>query len=493
MGNLKPIGSEKLQGMDKIRRMIEISNYNGHQSNTVNENESANFNRMLADGNRYEIVKEKTGYIIKKQLSEGVLEYTEPMKNRKYHSSYSQALRKLNLMAKELNSVNEHKEEISLFGEEKKFFLKKGTKEIDEQAAVPAPAPAPVPVPSPAPAPEEEPMPEPEMDMEEPEMDMEEPEEDNEEVTFKSIQKLTGKLAQKIRDLESKSEDEDEGMTGNDVKYVINSILSSLDLDKLEEDDVDEIMSRFEGEEEGMDTEEGDEDMDMGMEEPMPEEGMEEPTPEGEMAEMMNMGQAINKGVGMKYSDIMKNELPEMFDEDDDDGVLDYEDRAMGRMLDNMGDEWDSSFEDEYDVENDEDFGEIRADGSDDFGYSDEDEEEEDFNPRGARKKIHRMNDDHLSHGTFSEAKVDSILKKYFSVEDAEKQINENKKTTFLHLRETRSEIERLSENVRQERSAIKFLDENKKAELVGITNKKNLVFQLNNQEYKISTRGSVI
>jgi hypothetical protein len=482
MGSLKPIGSEKLQGMDKIRRMIEISNYNGHQSNPVNENESANFNRMLADGNRYEIVKEKTGYIIKKQLSEGVLEYTEPMKNRKYHSSYSQALRKLNLMAKELNSVNEHKEEISLFGEEKKFYLKKGTKEIDEQAAIPAPAPvpAPAPAPVPSPAPEEEPMPEPEMDMEEPEMDMEEPEDDGEEVTFKSIQKLTGKLAQKIRDLESKSEDEDEGMTGNDVKYVINSILSSLDLDKLEEDDVDEIMSRFEGEEEGMDTEEGDDDMDMGMEEPMPEEGMEEPAPEGEMAEMMNFGEKFEDLLGGAYASTLSKKLPgmdEMFDEGDDE--MDF-----SSMMDD---------DDEYDVENDEDFGELRADGSDDFGYSDEDEEEEDFNPRGARKKIHRMNDDHLSHGTFSEAKVDSILKKYFSVEDAEKQINENKKTTFLHLRETRSEIERLSENVRQERSAIKFLDENKKAELVGITNKKNLVFQLNNQEYKISTRGSVI
>ena len=218
----------------------------------------------------------------------------------------------------------------------------------------------------------------------------------------------------------------------------------------------------------------------MGMEEPMPEEGIEEPAPEGEMAEMMNLGQAINKGIGMKYSDTMKNKLPnmdEMFDEGDDE--IDF-----SSMMDD---------DDDYNPENDEDFGEIRADGSDDFGYSDEDEEEEDFNPRGARKKIHRMNDDHLSHGTFSEAKVDSILKKYFSVEDAEKQINENKKTTFLHLRETRSEIERLSENVRQERSAIKFLDENKKAELVGITNKKNLVFQLNNQEYKISTRGSVI
>lgn len=39
-------------------------------------------------------------------------------------------------------------------------------------------------------------------------------------------------------------------------------------------------------------------------------------------------------------------------DEDDEnDDVLDYEDRAMGRMLDNMGDDWDSSFEDEHDYD----------------------------------------------------------------------------------------------------------------------------------------------
>jgi hypothetical protein len=41
-----------------------------------------------------------------------------------------------------------------------------------------------------------------------------------------------------------------------------------------------------------------------------------------------------------------------MEDDEDFEGqndILDYEDRAMGRMLDNMGDEWDSSFEDEDD------------------------------------------------------------------------------------------------------------------------------------------------
>jgi hypothetical protein len=40
MGSLRPIGSEKLQGMDKIKRIIEISRYNEHIPNPVNENES---------------------------------------------------------------------------------------------------------------------------------------------------------------------------------------------------------------------------------------------------------------------------------------------------------------------------------------------------------------------------------------------------------------------------------------------------------------------
>ena len=44
----------------------------------------------------------------------------------------------------------------------------------------------------------------------------------------------------------------------------------------------------------------------------------------------------------------------DMEDEEDFEGqndMLDYEDRAMGRMLDGMGDDWDSSFEDEYDYD----------------------------------------------------------------------------------------------------------------------------------------------
>ena len=71
-----------------------------------------------------QIVKEKLGYIIKKTISESETDYIEPMKNRKYYNSYSQAFKKINLMAKEFNALYENEEGTSLFGEQKKYVLK---------------------------------------------------------------------------------------------------------------------------------------------------------------------------------------------------------------------------------------------------------------------------------------------------------------------------------------------------------------------------------
>jgi hypothetical protein len=88
------------------------------------------------------------------------------------------------------------------------------------------------------------------------EMDVEtDVEVDDEVPTFKSIQKLTGKLGQKLRAFSDVEE-----MTSENIKYVINSVLSALDLTKLDENDVEDIMTKFEGEEDGMDY-----DMDVAM------------------------------------------------------------------------------------------------------------------------------------------------------------------------------------------------------------------------------------
>ena len=266
MGDLKPIGSEKLQGQDKLKRIMEIARFNETIPTTINETAKTEFNRTLSDGNNYEIVRERQGYIIKKTISESETDYIEPMKNRKYYSSYSQALKRLNLVAGELNRVNENEEGTSMFGEQKRFTLK-----TPKPAPAPAPMEAAVPpmAPPPVPAPElpsspvggeemglemgaEEMGPEGDMEMDT-DVDMEMGGGDDEQVTFKTIQKLTGKLTQKIRTL-----DNEEGMTSEDIKYVINMVISSLDLNSLSEEDRDDIMDKLEGQEEDL----GGDDMD---------------------------------------------------------------------------------------------------------------------------------------------------------------------------------------------------------------------------------------
>jgi hypothetical protein len=270
MGDLKPLGSEKLTGQDKLKRIMEIARFNEVIPSNINETAKSEYSIPLADGNKYEIVKERQGYIIKKTISESETEYIEPMKNRKYYSSYSQAFKRLNLVAGELNRINENEEGTSLYGEQKKFVLKtpKPKEEplpVDEVPAVPPAVPAPALPPSPN---AEMPMGDDSMDLEmgaeemgpegdvevDAEMDIETPEMSGEEtVTFRTIQKLTGKLTQKIRTL-----DNQEGMTSEDVKYVINMVLSSLDLKSLSEEDKEDILAKFEEDSEDL----GGDDMD---------------------------------------------------------------------------------------------------------------------------------------------------------------------------------------------------------------------------------------
>jgi hypothetical protein len=58
------------------------------------------------------------------------------------------------------------------------------------------------------------------------------------------IQKFAGKLGQELRDQKQK-------MESDDIKYVLNMIISAVDLEKLEEDDLDDIAKKFEPKEEG--------------------------------------------------------------------------------------------------------------------------------------------------------------------------------------------------------------------------------------------------
>lgn len=438
MADLKPIGSEKLTGQDKIKRIMEIARFNETIPSTINETSRSEYSIGLADGNSYEIVKERQGYIIKKVVAEGETDYIEPMKNRKYFSSYSQAFKRLNLLAGELNRLNENEEGVSLYGEQKKIVLK-----TPKPAADPEPAMAPPAEPPAVPAPELPASPEaevpatdepvdmgvenmgaedmgPEGDVEvDAEVDVEEPGAD-EKVTFKTIQKLTGKLTQKIRTL-----DNEEGMTSENIKYVINMVLSSLDLGSLSEEDKEDILSKFE-EVEG-------EDMDMGMEEPSPEEDITSDTEvediqadmdipvEGEMEE--NWGAVARMAAPMVASYIGSKM-----------GETDEEELGNGAIFDSI----------------------------------------------------------------FGESKVDKVISKYFEISKKEilenrQKISERKKQNISFVKKQMGEVKKLVETVEQELASQKFLEENKGATIVGKTNKKNLVFENKGKQIKISPEGLLV
>lgn len=437
MGGLKPIGSEKLQGMDKIRRIMEIAKYNENIPKPVNEVKSNTYSLQLADGKTYSIVKERQGYIIKESVN-GEDHYVEHIQERKYYNSYSQALRRLNLMAKEMNVLYENRKGTPLFeeSEKKKYYLKLNKKDntepLEEQAPAPAqPAPVPAPAPQPVPPAEPTPMPvEPEMDVdmdveEEPEMD---DEMDNEEggdkkgeVTFKLIQKLTGKLTQKLRAYSEKEE-----MSSDDVKYVINSVISAIDLESLDEEDIEEIIDRLEGEEIEEEPEINPED-EMGAMGPEP--GLEgEPVPPGEETPEIEMAESF-KSVGDAFVNKFKGA---------------YSSVLADKMMENER--------------------------------------------REGRRNRHYYSD-------VNESKVDKIISSYFDIKEDEYLIKEEKTRreieTLYNINS--EEIKRLSENVRQQRAALKFIERNPKATILGLTVKKNLVFKNGLTETKITRDGKIL
>jgi hypothetical protein len=88
--------------------------------------------------------------------------------------------------------------------------------------------------------------------------------------------------------------------------------------------------------------------------------------------------------------------------------------------------------------------------------------------------------------GLFTESKIDKILKGYFKTSDKEKQINENRKQII-------NKIKTLSEGIEQEVMARKFFSQNSKANLLGKTKSKNLVFELNESKFRVTPKGEIL
>jgi len=416
MGDLKPIGSEKLTGQAKLARIMEIARYGEAPKSEINETSTKEYSRVLADGYTYAIIKEKSGYIIKKGINESELEYIEPMKNRKYHKSFSQAMKKVNLVAGELNRLHENHEGLSLFGEQKKFVLKTPESEVD---VTPAPSDEPTDI-----AVDSEPQTDDELDIDmsadetpmgdETDLDItaddeaegdidtdldvemggdEMPNADDEEMSFKTIEKLTGKLGQKLRKM-----DQAEGLSSDNMKYVINSILSALDLENLDEADREDILAYF------------DEDED-----------------------------SIDYGV-------------------DDESDLDVE----------VGDELDLDIDSDVELEPETQEVEMKED------------------------------DGNNTNELYSESKIDRVLSKYYKETESEQTLNENKKVqNFLKNKiktvSVKSMIREFAETVEQELASEFLVKESDNLKFIGKTNLKNLVFEADGKEVKITRSGEIL
>ena len=256
MADLKPLGSEKLNGDDKLKRILELTYYNNNQSST----KKSELVKESTNGGVYGIVKEKDGYYVKKGLNESSLDYIGGMfmKNKNKFSSYAEAFKRLDLL--------KGQEDLQ---EATKYVLKQ-TKPQEEsplsEPSMDAPAAPMAPdagmdVPPAA----EEPMGD--VPAEEPMGEL--PPAGGEEMGgegkrsdyMAEAQKFAGKLGQELRDLQDK-------MESDDIKYILNMIISAVDLDKLDDEDIEDIAKKFEREED-----------EMGGEEPIDEPSAEDEVP----------------------------------------------------------------------------------------------------------------------------------------------------------------------------------------------------------------------
>ena len=314
MADLKPLGSEKLNGDDKLKRILELTYYKNDNNKGTTKAEIV---KESKSGGVYGIVKERDGYYVKRGLNESSLDYIGGMfmKNKNKFSSYAEALKRLELI----------KGQDELLNEATKYVLKQNKPQEETPAPVPAmpeePAMPAAPVDDMAPmdAAVEPSSDEPSMggeDMGGEDMSDEDvPSENKRSDYMAEAQKYAGKLGQELRDLHNK-------MESDDIKYILNMVISAVDLDRLDDEDIEDIADKFDRDEE-KGTEKGGED-DFGSEEPSGEETPEEEpiSADKELGEESNPMDALENFINSsideeEYSELDENDFAGLGDEEE--------------------------------------------------------------------------------------------------------------------------------------------------------------------------------
>ena len=294
MAEIKPLGSEKLNSDEKLKRILELTYYNNNKKSSSMKAELVQESKT---GGVYGIVREKDAYYVKRGLNEQSLDYIGGMfmKNKNKFSSYGDAFKRFELL--------KGQDELQ---EATKYVLKQNKPQ--EEMPMPEPsmdAPeAPVDDMSTQPAPDAAPTDGGSVPSETP------PTDGGEDMGKRSsymaeAQKYAGKLGQELRDLHDR-------MESDDIKYILNMIISAVDLDKLSDEDIEDIAKKFEREEES----------EMGSEEPTGEEPAPSAEPEAEMNEYDSMGaldEFINTPMDTDEINLSKYAIKEEGKEDQDD------------------------------------------------------------------------------------------------------------------------------------------------------------------------------
>tara|TARA_Y100001963_G_C6717656_1_gene417495 strand:- start:219 stop:1268 length:1050 start_codon:yes stop_codon:yes gene_type:complete len=262
---------------------------------------------------------------------------------------------------------------------------------------------------------------------------------EEEENAVKTIQKLTGKLGQKLRKADGKGE-----LDSETIKYVLNSVISAVNLDNLDSEDREEIVEKFEETDSEYDelddmsdmemSGEEEFDMDMGGDEEdfeMEDEEMDVELEENVPTMAAAAGELIGGWAGEK---------------------------ALEKTLRGM-----------------------RKSGAPKLDFSDE-ELQNIFTP---------ANSDELDEGY---DKVSKVINNYFNVSKEEKENNKQKRNNFLESKLTKARkiasILEHTESIEQETASRKYLSENDNIEVVGKNTKGSLVFNSNGKVTEISREG---
>ncbi len=282
----KNINPKTLKGQDKLNRMLDLMG----RMNTLNESRSLSELELIKKGPNgivYGIIRENHDYFIKTtnktsgQFLAEDFNYVGGLKNKydeRYHS-YAEALKHLNIKFDMLNesygvenNINIFESDGVAFGggvgfgfvmeeededkeDDEKEVLSDSNDDLEEQKKV-------LKVDAPK---DTTPVETPEMPVEDEvnddmdsldtsglgdmdttddsdETDMDDTSDEESDDMTKKIQKYTGKIGQMLRDMEQVDPDLE--------KYVINSIISALHLDEMDEGDKEDIIAKLEGEEE---------------------------------------------------------------------------------------------------------------------------------------------------------------------------------------------------------------------------------------------------